>query len=253
MRAMLRVLSFQLTAEDFERLRVRDLVLGLACTWIVGMGRAWDDPKAELAQKLGIGSLVYVGLLAAALWIVLMPLRPVHWTYRRVLTFVTLTSPPAILYSIPVERFWGNDVAYELNVGFLVVVALWRVAIVLVQLPRCARTSVLGTFSAVIWPISGAAFILSMLQMLSATVRVMGGLRDDAPRISTEPWNTIATISLVSGLALFATYVVISLKTASRGPRPPASSPALESPASGGRSPESKAPRSSAEAARRPA
>lgn len=40
----LRLLSFRATAADHEQLGRRALAAGLVATWLVGMGRYWDDP-----------------------------------------------------------------------------------------------------------------------------------------------------------------------------------------------------------------
>jgi hypothetical protein len=248
MNALMKVLTFRLSAEDFERLRVRDLMLGLACTWIVGMGRYWDDPTAVLAQKLGLGSLVYVLFLAAGLWILIAPLKPKNWTYRRVLTFVTLTSPPAILYALPVERWWGNEVAFQLNVTFLGVVALWRITMTLFMLPRCANVSWWGTTSATLWPISLAAYIFAANQLIISMVGIMGGLRDDTVRLSNQPWLEVMSRAGWVGLVSFIVYlgaIAARSRKSSATSLPPASCPIPGSTLSAGRSPESKELRSS--------
>lgn len=100
----LRLLFFQATKQDFQQLGVRHLVFGLVFTWIVGMGRYWDNPRVGLLQWLGVGSIVYVFVLSLFLWLAIWPLLPRNWSYFRVLTFITLVSPPALLYAIPVEQ-----------------------------------------------------------------------------------------------------------------------------------------------------
>ena len=52
-------------------------------------------------------------------WLVIWPLRPKEWSYKKVLTFVSLTSAPAILYAIPVERFLSLPTARSVNAWFL--------------------------------------------------------------------------------------------------------------------------------------
>ncbi|MFT7626096.1 MAG: hypothetical protein ACI9WU_005289 [Myxococcota bacterium] len=101
----IRVLFFRATREELLTLDSRHLAFGLAATWMVGIGRYWDHPNAELGQYLGLGSVIYVFALSALLWCFLRPMRLPDFTYRHLLTYVTLTSPPAILYAIPVERF----------------------------------------------------------------------------------------------------------------------------------------------------
>ena len=45
-------------------------IAGLIGTWIVGMGRYWDDPSAKLLQHLGMGSVIYIFVLAAFIWLI---------------------------------------------------------------------------------------------------------------------------------------------------------------------------------------
>jgi hypothetical protein len=135
----IRLLAFRLTEEEFSELSRWHLLFGMLCTWIVGMGIWWDDPHANLLQHLGVGSLIYIFALALLLWLVIWPLKPKLWSYFHVVTFVSLTSPPAILYAIPVERLTNLEKARALNVWFLAVVASWRVALLFFYLYRHAR------------------------------------------------------------------------------------------------------------------
>src|SRR5687768_8039418 len=96
--AAARLLTFRLSHDDYLRLDRRHLGFGLATTWLAGIGRYWDHPDAHLLQYAGLGSVVYVVVLSLFLWLLIWPLRPANWRYERVLTFVTLTAPPALLY-----------------------------------------------------------------------------------------------------------------------------------------------------------
>ena len=49
-----RVLTFRATGEELRSLGWGHLVAGLLCTWIVGIGRYWDHPRATLPQYLGL-------------------------------------------------------------------------------------------------------------------------------------------------------------------------------------------------------
>ncbi len=49
---------------------------------------------------------------------------------------VCLTAPPALLYAIPVERFFDAATARNINTGFLAFVAAWRVALLAFYLMR---------------------------------------------------------------------------------------------------------------------
>ena len=98
-----RRLLFRPSREELFGLRWQHLTLGLVCTWLVGMGRYWDNPRVGLLQHLSIGSVIYVFVLSSFLWLIIWPLRPENWTYFKVLTFISMVSPPAALYAIPVE------------------------------------------------------------------------------------------------------------------------------------------------------
>ncbi len=111
LRTALRLIFFRATQSELVSVGWKHLVFGLVSTWLVGMGRYWDNPRVGLAQRMGLGSVVYVFVLALFLWLIVWPLRPRHWSYFRVLTFITLVSPPAIIYAIPVEYFYSVDTA----------------------------------------------------------------------------------------------------------------------------------------------
>ena len=102
----LRYLFLRLSAEELRAVLWR-VYLGpaLVVTWLAGMGRYWDHPSASGLQMLGIGSIVYVFVLALVLWIVGGSLGARNWNYPTVVMLVALTSPPALLYAIPVERW----------------------------------------------------------------------------------------------------------------------------------------------------
>ena len=85
----------------------KHFIAGLIGTWIVGMGRYWDDGGASLLQHVGLGSVIYIFVLAAFIWLIVKPFRVDNWNYFTVVTFIGLTSFPAILYAIPVERFFS--------------------------------------------------------------------------------------------------------------------------------------------------
>ena len=81
-------LALQSVKPDFERYGGHYLVLGLFSAWLAGVGRYWDNPRAEVWQVLGLGSIAYVFVMTLILWLLIKPLRPENWSYRSVLTFV---------------------------------------------------------------------------------------------------------------------------------------------------------------------
>jgi hypothetical protein len=201
LKTIFRLLAFRLTREEFDNLDLRFLLAGFVGTWVVGMGRYWDSPTAMPLQKLGIGSLGYVLALSLLLYLVGLPLMPRNWSYRSVLTFITLTSFPAALYAIPVERWASMDDSIRLNVWFLAVVALYRVALYLFYMGRAAALSPVAAITAVMMPI---CFIISWLTISGysgVVFDIMGGLRGE--RSSMDGVNEILTaITFGSCLAL---------------------------------------------------
>ena len=84
-------------SSEFFELKQAFLVFGIVSTLVAGFGRYWDNPRAELWQLLGLGSLAYIFILAAILWLLLLPLNPNNWRYLNILTFLGMTSPLAFL------------------------------------------------------------------------------------------------------------------------------------------------------------
>jgi hypothetical protein len=196
-----RLLTFRSSKAELCDLGSRHLRFGLFWTWLVGMGRWWDDPGAALAQHLGLGSLTYVICLATLLWVVMSPLKPDNWSWKGVLTFVTLTSPPAILYAIPVERFTQLDTARTLNVIFLAVVATWRVALLIFYLRRLGGLNGAAVFSGGLLPLTAIVTALSFLNLERAVFEVMAGL-DTAGTANDSAYLALLMITVVSVYAL---------------------------------------------------
>lgn len=174
----LRVLSFRQPSPAIATEWQRYLAFGLACTWLVGVGRYWDSPAAALWQKLGLGSVAYVFVLAFLLWVIIWPLRPERWSYRMVLIFLTMTALPALLYAIPVVRFLPLEDSARLNALFLLFVACYRVALLVWFLRRVAGLSGDALITAVFLPLTFILFLLYALNLEHATFQFMAGMRD---------------------------------------------------------------------------
>jgi hypothetical protein len=151
------------------------LAWGLFVTWLAGMGRYWDHPNANWWQYAGLGSVAYVFVLSAFLWLIVAPLRPRNWSFLAVLIFVTLTSLPAVLYAIPVETFMTLENAQAANVIFLAIVASWRVALLIVFLKRVAGLSGTGVMVASLLPLTLIVTALAALNLEKAVFEIMGG------------------------------------------------------------------------------
>ncbi len=177
------------------------LAFGIGFSWLCGVGRYWDNPKADLWQYLGLGSVAYIFILALILWLIIMPLKPNNWSYKNVLLFVSLTSPPAILYAIPVERFMSLELAQLANVWFLAVVATWRVALLLKFLKNAAGLSGLCVLVATLLPLTLIVAVLAALNLEHVVFRVMAGLEDHERSANDGAYSVLVLITYFSVLA----------------------------------------------------
>jgi hypothetical protein len=175
------------------------LIFGLFFTWLAGVGRYWDNPKAHLWQHLGLGSVAYVFVLALIIWALLAPLRPQNWSYRNVLLFITLTAPPAVLYAIPVERFMSLAAARSANAWFLAVVAAWRVALFVVFLQRVARLAPGAVLVATMLPLAIIVMALTALNLEHVVFQIMGGL-NTPPGPNDSAYGVVVMLSVLSFL-----------------------------------------------------
>jgi hypothetical protein len=207
-----RLLTFRATREELVCLNKSHLIFGLLCTWIVGVGRYWDNPRVGLPQYLGIGSVIYIFVLALLLWLVIWPLRPREWTYFRVLTFISLVSPPAILYAIPVQFFFSLNTANEVNGIFLAVVAIWRVALLFFFLARVAELDLFSRLVGTMLPLSLIVVVLTLLNLERVVFNFMGGFvhrspNDDAYIVLV--WLTYISVLIFIPLLLCYLAVVV--------------------------------------------
>lgn len=227
-----KLLTFRLSQQEILQFDGRLLAFGLVCTWLVGIGRYWDHPNAKLLQYLGVGSVAYVFILSLFLWLVLWPLKPKNWSYRNLLTFISLVSPPALLYAIPVERWFSFETATKLNVWFLVIVASWRVALLVFYLKRSSELSFGELVVATFLPLTIIVFALVELNLEGAVFEIMAGIRRSRTA-NDAAYRFLFTLALLSYLCivpLFIAYVtIVSQKwSATRERRAKNSSPQQE-------------------------
>ena len=198
--------------------------MGLLATWLVGMGRYWDNPRAEPWQLAGLGSLAYVFCLAALLWLLGLPLKPRNWRYRSVLLFVALTSPLAWLYAIPVERFLSMRSAQLANFYFLAVVAAWRVALLAWYLHRACNLRRLATTVLTLLPLVLIVVALTRLNLEHVVFNLMGGLAPEQRSGNDMAYFVVlglAFLSVYASPVLLGLYLVLCLRAwRSRGLSP---------------------------------
>ncbi|MCP4873403.1 MAG: hypothetical protein GY898_32330 [Proteobacteria bacterium] len=196
------VLTFRASPEELGGLDRRHLRFGLLMTWLAGMGRYWDNPKADLLQNLGVGSLVYVFALSALLWITLRPLTGKGLRYEQLLTFVTLTATPAVIYAIPVERFMALGYAQTVNVWFLAVVATWRVALLAWFLRRALRLRWFELVVATTLPLTLIVVSLTILNLEHVVFNIMAGLNPNERSGNDGAYRVVLTLTVLSVYAV---------------------------------------------------
>ncbi len=207
----LRLLTFRRVSPAVHTQWHAFLAFGLFFTWLAGIGRYWDSPRAYLWQHLGLGSVAYVFVLAFVIWVLLAPLRPKNWSYKNVLLFVTLTAPPAILYAVPVEKFMAGDAARAVNVWFLAIVASWRVALLAVFLRRAAGLSPGMVVVATLLPLVVIVVSLSMLNLEHVVFNIMSGIREEDRSANDNAYGIVVLLSVFSLLAapvLLGAYLI---------------------------------------------
>jgi hypothetical protein len=206
---IVKLLTFKLSRDEMLQLNNKHLLLGIIGTWIVGMGRYWDDPKASLLQHLGLGSIIYIFALALFIWLILLPFKIEKWRYRIVLTFIALTSFPAIFYAIPVERFFSVSTADTMNVWFLAIVALWRLCLLYHFLKHFTRLSTGDIVTVTFMPICLIISVLTMLNLHNVVFEVMGGIRNPSPHDGSYLILMLLTgLSMILAIPLLVAYAV---------------------------------------------
>jgi hypothetical protein len=197
-RTTLRLLTFRSSREELLKVGWKHLAFGLLCTWLVGMGRYWDNPRVGLLQHAGIGSVLYVFVLSTLLWLIVLPLKPKDWSYFRVCTFVSLVSPPATLYAIPVEKLFDLDTANSINAWFLAIVAVWRVSLLVFFLRRLAQLHWFAVITATLLPLILITVTLVALNLEKVVMDLMGGRHQPSPNDSA--YSVLFLLSLLSML-----------------------------------------------------
>jgi hypothetical protein len=197
----LRVLTFRRPSPAIATAWPSYLAFGLLCTLIVGVGRYWDNPRAEVWQHAGLGSIAYVLSLALVLWLIALPLKPERWSYRNVLIFVTLTSPPALLYAIPVEQFMSLAGAQRANAWFLLIVAAWRVALLFWFLSTFAKLSMGRIVVAALLPLVLIVNVLAAFNLERVIFELMAGIREADRTGNDSAYGIVLLLALIAQLA----------------------------------------------------
>ena len=130
-----------------------------------------------------------------------MPLKPANWSYKTVLTFVGMTSPPGILYAIPVERFMSLESSQQANVMFLAIVALWRVALLFQFLRSAAQMRGFSIIVALLLPLVLIVSTLTALNLEHVVFKLMAGLEDHERSQNDAAYMALVVITYFSAMA----------------------------------------------------
>ena len=213
----IRLLTFRNVRPDLKNRFSAYLFYILFVTWLAGVGRYWDHPRAETWQCLGLGSLVYIFVLSLFLWIIILPLKPQNWTYSAVLVFVGLTALPALLYAVPVERFMDLAHAQKTNAVFLGIVAAWRVALYVKFLYSSAKLSIFRIIVATLLPLTAIVFVLSCLNLEHVVFEIMAGIREPDKSPHDTAYIIIFALGMLSSVTFPVTFILYLIAiTASR-------------------------------------
>ena len=217
---ILRILTFRAGADDHAALAAPHLLVGVLATWLVGIGRYWDNPRASQLQHAGVGSLVYIVALSALLYVVGLGLRPGNWSFVHVLTFVSITSLPGLIYAIPVERLLEPEQARSANLWFLATVATWRMAMYGVYLRRHARLGWLPLVVQLLLPVTAILVALTVLNLEHAVFDIMGGVQRQTTS-ADKAYELVFTLTMLSFLVapvLLALYAFLAWRAWSNHP-----------------------------------
>lgn len=210
----LRVVSFRASSEEMRALDRRHLVVGLMLTWLVGIGRWWEDPRAGLLQHLGVGSVLYIFVLALFLWLLLWPLCPPYWSYFNILTFIALTSPPGILYALPVRHGLELQTAQTVRLWMLAIVAGWRVALLFWYLGRGAGLFGFRRFVAAVFPLVIIVFALTALNLEKVVFSIMGDLGPETRSVNDGAYGALFFLTVLCFYAFFPLLVAYFITSA---------------------------------------
>lgn len=162
--------------ELWERLSYRHFIIGLLTTWLVGIGRNWDFPEAPLFAKTGLPSVAYIFILSAVFWILSWPVSYRRLSYFKILTLISMTAAPGLVYAIPVEMMLSMQDAQAVNLLFLTVVAIWRVGLAYSIFVNGGQNSAAVATSIILLPVCLIIIGLVMSGRAGYVIEIMGGV-----------------------------------------------------------------------------
>lgn len=211
----------RLRREELNSFGLSHLGVALGLTWLAGIGRYWDSPRASGLQQLGLGSVAYLLLMSGMIWLLSLPLQLRGWRYARIATYLGFTAPLAFLYAIPVERWMSVEDAMSANAAFLGVVAAWRLVLLFRLFRLTGELSAVASAVLTLLPVAFIVTALSALNLEQATFQFMGGLREP-PTSADASYRIVVALSLAALLAvvpLLIAYVAVVVRRRPRAAR----------------------------------
>lgn len=222
-RTLFRVLGFRATPGEIKENAIAILTVGFLVTWVVGIGRWWDDPRDLLPfVRWGVGSVFYTIALSLVLWVLGLPLSKERLRYQHVLAFVTCTSLPGLVYAIPMEIWADQRTASSYNLYALLFVSIYRVSLLLWFFLKIQELTVRQAIVATFLPISMIALSLTSLGHGARIMDIMGGFRDRMSKTAMEEVvGLIGCLSYMLGPILLLVYLamVIQASVERRSPK----------------------------------
>jgi hypothetical protein len=215
LKTIFRILTFRAKPEELLENSIAILAVGLLITWLVGIGRWWDDPRDLMPfVRWGLGSVFYVFALSALLWVIAWPLLEDKVGYHHVAAFVASTSLPAVVYALPIEQWTDMSTASTYNVNALLFVSLYRVSLLGWFYVKILKLTIGEAIVVTGLPITAISLALTALGHGARVMDIMGGLRDRMSKSEMETIiGAIGCLSFILGpIFLVAYFTMWTLK-----------------------------------------
>lgn len=220
--SIIRILTFRARIGDIEDDLVPLLLVGILLTWVVGIGRWWDDPREiPPLARMGLGSVAYVFVLSGLLWLISYPLARERVSYLDFAAFIAATSLPGIVYALPIEAISPNSTASAYNITALIFVSAYRVSLLIWFLSKILKMSVFRAIVTTFFPISLITGVISLADLGDQIINMMGGFRNNVPQSAArEVVLAIGYISFVLAPLLLIIYVAMIIGERDRADHP---------------------------------
>ncbi len=225
LKTIFRILTFRAKREELAQNALAVLAIAIVITWLVGIGRWWDDPRElPLFVRLGAGSVIYVFAMSLLLWILANPISKEKLPYWSFAAFVASTSLPGLVYAVPMEQWTDLSTASTYNVWALTFVSVYRVSLLFWFYLRVLKLNAGEALVVTGLPISAISIVLVSLGHGARVLDIMGGLRDRMSKTDMETIvGLIGCLSWVIGPVLFIIYFGVAARVAleRRSEKPP--------------------------------